>query len=316
MARSDLIETGAILAIHPGALGDVLLAIPALRALRTQRPGAVLALAAQPRLARLLTALGEVDRAVDFESLGLDALFASDLSRTDLGRAHTLLERPTQVVCWFGSRDAHFVANLRAIAPGALVASPAADDLPVWQHLCRTVGAPVDGETAPVRVPPVVATAGRQALRDLGWDGAQGVVLLHPGAGSAAKRWPVEGFATVARDVSRVGTVTLVVHEGPADAGAAAALLGALGPAAIRLREPSLEALAGVLASAALYLGNDSGVSHLATAVGTPSVVLFTRGLLGWRPWSAEVSLPVVSTGGIVPAELERVLAAARTAMT
>jgi ADP-heptose:LPS heptosyltransferase len=306
-----MIDIGATLAIHPGALGDVLLAIPALRALRAQRPGVTLALAAQPRLARLLAALGEVDRALDFESLGLGALFT-----TDPGRARPLLERAARVVCWFGSRDSLFVANLRGIVPDAVVASPAADDLPVWQHLRRTVGASLDGETAPLRVPPVVAMAGRQVLLDAGWDGVRPVVVMHPGAGSAAKRWPVDGFAMVARTVSRLGPRALVVHEGPADAEAASALLAALGSQATRLREPPLEALAGALASAVLYLGNDSGVSHLAAAVGAPSVVLFTQGLLRWRPWSAEVGLPVVSTGRILPTDLEGVIAATRVAMT
>jgi lipopolysaccharide heptosyltransferase III len=306
-----MIEIGAALAIHPGALGDVLLAIPALRALRAQRPGRTLALAGQPRLARLLTALGEVDRALDFESLALDALFT-----TDPARARPLLEPVEQVVCWFGSRDPLFVANLRSIVPGALVAPPAAADVPVWQHLRRTVGAPLDGEAAPLRVPPVVAETGRQALLNGGWDGARPVVVMHPGAGSTAKRWPADAFATVARDVSRGRALALVVHEGPADAEAAAALLAALGPTVIHLQGLTLEALSGALAYAALYLGNDSGVSHLAAAVGAPSVVLFTRGLLGWRPWGATVDLPVVSTGKIVPADLERVLAAARAAMT
>jgi len=306
-----MIGIGATLAIHPGALGDVLLAIPALRALRVQRPGVTLALAAQPRLARLLATLGEVDRALDFESLGLGALFTAGL-----GPARPLLVRAARVVCWFGSRDARFVANLRGIVAGAVVASPAADDLPVWQHLRRTVGAALDGETAPLRVPPVAGEAGRQALLDAGWDGVRPVVVMHPGAGSAAKQWPVDGFAMVARTVSREGPFALVVHEGPADAEAASSLLAALGPQATRLREPPLEALAGVLASAVLYLGNDSGVSHLAAAVGAPSVVLFTQELLRWRPWSTKVGLPVVSTGGIVPTDLERVMAAARAAMT
>ena len=306
-----MIEVGATLAIHPGALGDVLLAVPALRALRAQRPGQVLALAAQPRLARLLTALGEVDRALDFESLALDALFT-----TDPARARPLLAHVGRLVCWFGSRDSLFAANLCTIVPDALVASPAAADVPVWQHLRRSVNAPLEGETAPLRVPPVVAQTGRQALLNLGWDGARPVIVLHPGAGSAAKRWPVDGFVRVARDVGEGRPIALVIHEGPADAEAAAALIAGLGPTAIHLREPTLEVLTGVLACAALYLGNDSGVSHLAAAVGAPSVVLFTRGLLGWRPWGATVELPVVSTAKIVPADLERVLAAARQAMT
>ena len=64
--------------------------------------------------------------------------------------------------------------------------------------------------------------------------------------------------------------VAVAVHRGPADAAPASALVEAIGPDAIVLGEPPLPALAGVLASAALYLGNDSGVSHLAATVGAP----------------------------------------------
>lgn len=306
-----MIESGATLVIHPGALGDVLLAIPALRALRVQRPGQPLVLAAQPRLGRLLASLGEADRALDFESLGLAALFS-----TGPGRVRPpVLERAARVVCWFGSRDPLFTANLRAIVPGALVAPPATDDVPVWQHLRRTLGAPLEGETKPLHVPLAIAEAGRQALGQAGWDGVRPVVLLHPGAGNVAKRWPVDGFGLVAREMSRTVPLAVAVHDGPADAEAASALMAALGPKTMRLRDPSLETLTGVLATAAFYLGNDSGVSHLAAAVGAPSVVLFTSALFGWRPWGAQARPLVVSPGGIVAADVERVMAAARASM-
>ncbi len=288
----------------------MLLAIPALRSLRTQGSPQPLVLAAQRRLGRLLASLGEVDRAVDFESLGLGALFTADADREC-----PPLPRAARVVCWFGSRDPVFVANLRAVVPDARVAAPAAHDVPVWQHLRRTVGAPLDGDTASVCVPPAVAEAGRQALRAAGWNGAWPVVLLQPGAGSAAKRWPIDGFATVARNLCRARSLALAVHEGPADAEAASALVAALGPQSIVIREPALEALAGALATAALYLGNDSGVSHLAAAVGAPSVVLFSRDLLGWRPWAAGTRVLVVSTGESLAADVDQVMAAARATM-
>ncbi len=163
-------------------------------------------------------------------------------------------------------------------------------------------------------MPEAALVAGRQSLRDAGWDGVRPLILLHPGAGGAAKRWPVEGFATVAGTLRGVRSVTVAVHQGPADAEAASALATMLDPDAIVLREPSLLTLAGVMAAATLYLGNDSGVSHLAAAVGAPSVVLYTQGLLAWRPW-APTRLLVVSTLEIVPAELREVLDTACAAM-
>src|SRR2546423_46565 len=97
--------------------------------------------------------------------------------------------------------------------------------------------------------------------------------------------WTAAAFGeTLAPLVARADVET-VVHEGPADAEAAAGLLARL-PSARRLREPALPALAGVLARCAAYIGNDSGVSHLAAAVGAPAVGLFAATNLAWRPWA------------------------------
>ena len=315
-----MIRPGETLAIHPGALGDVLLAVPALRVLRAQCPGRHLVLAAQPRLGHLLVALGVVDRAIDFESLGLGALFTAEPQ----GAARSALEAAGRVVCWFGSRDPLFTRNLRALSPKAVVAAPAVRDIPVWQHLCRTVGSALDGATARIPVPESARAVGRTVLADAGWDGVTPFMIVHPGAGSAAKRWPTEGFAAVVgalRQVSPAGSTVaarapaVVVHWGPADAIPAAALLAALGPGAIALMEPALPALAGALDAAALYVGNDSGVSHLAAAIGAPGVLLYTRPLLAWRPWAGEAQIVAVSTAELIEAEVRAVIDAARTSM-
>jgi ADP-heptose:LPS heptosyltransferase len=263
---------GVALAVHPGALGDVLLAIPALRALRAE--GDRLVVAAQPRLAALLVALGEADEARDLDTLRLDALFAGD--------AGARLPAVERLVCWLGARDPDFARRLRALVPGAVVApstSPGAPGL-VWEHLLATVGGAA--RRAPVRVVPALLSRGREALRAAGADEGRRVVLVHPGAGSAAKRWPAAAFAEA---LAGRRNVEIVVHEGPADAAPAADLAARL-PGARRLREPDLPALAGALARCAAYLGNDSGVSHLAAAVGTPSVVVFAAANLAWRPWA------------------------------
>src|SRR5262249_13462069 len=255
------LTAGASLAIHPGALGDVLLAIPALRAVRGR--GAPLTLAAQPRIAALLAALGEVDLARDFDALRLDALFA--------GVGDVELPRVDRVVCWFGSRDPDFWRRLSALVPNAVVAPSISNDRDVWEHLLATVGGGAQRRSATVGDD--LVARGCAALRAAGVEGSGRVVLVHAGAGSPAKCWPADAFAGV---LEGLADVAIVVHEGPADAGPVARLLARV-PSAHRLHQPDLPTLAGALTGCTAYLGNDSGVSQLAAAVGVRSVVLFAE---------------------------------------
>jgi len=118
---------------------------------------------------------------------------------------------------------------------------------------------------------------------------------VHPGAGSPAKRWPAAAFAAALAPLAARREVQIVLHEGPADAEPVAQLRRLL-PAAIVLREPALPVLAGMLARCALYVGNDSGVSHLAAAVGAPAVILFAAANVAWRPWSPAPRVVTVVT--------------------
>jgi heptosyltransferase-3 len=305
--------------LHPGALGDVLLAIPALRALRGGRPGDELVLAAQPRIGQLLAALSVINRPLDFDALGLDALFSSSAPADPLRR----LLGQARVVSWFGSRDAHFTERLRSLAAETVVASSLpAESVMVWRHLLATVAplAPgATGETAsrePTALPESIVHAGRRALADAGWDGASPLVVLHPGAGGAAKRWAVAGFARVAEALVLTLGAHVIVHEGPADRDAVAALRDRLrvppptrggGQAAAALVDPPLETLAGAIHHAALWIGNDSGVTHLAAAVGAPTLALFTAANLAWQPWAHDARVRVVGVDALAATDVDAV---------
>ena len=78
------------------------------------------------------------------------------------------------------------------------------------------------------------------------------------------------------------------------------ALASRLGVAPRLLKEPDLDVLAGALAEATLYLGSDSGVSHLAAAVGAPALVLFREVNLAWRPWNAGACVVLETASGPV----------------
>lgn len=266
------------LAIHPGALGDVLLAVPALRALRAGAGQVVLA--AQPRIGALLEVLGVIDRHVAFDSLGLDVLFTEDTARS------SRLPEASRVVCWFGARDATFTRRLTSLVPGAVVARPAAAEASVWAHLLAGAGVGSDAAwCAAIEPAEALRALGLQTMLSAGADGPSPWLVVHPGAGSAAKCWPAEAFARVVTQLAAGTRMNVLVHQGPADGEPVAALRRHLGAGVVWLVEPGLPALAGVLAHARAYLGNDSGVSHLAAALGVPGLVLFDARNLPWRPW-------------------------------
>ena len=304
--------------LHPGALGDVLLAIPAVRALRAGAPDHEVVLAAQPRIGRLLAALEVVDRPLDFDTLGLDALFTT---HEPAGHLRQLLEG-ARVVSWFASRDAHFTHRLRSLAAeGVIAPSVPVEPLTVWEHLLGSVAPLATGGASdaawrePIALRADVVETGRRALLAAGWDGGRPLVILHPGAGGVAKRWAVEGFALAAEAVANAsGAVAdafgaqIVVHEGPADRDAVARLHDRLRVPACALVDPPLETLAGALHHATLFLGNDSGVTHLAAAVGAPTLALFAAANLAWRPWASGAHVRVVTMGALARPDVDTVI--------
>jgi ADP-heptose:LPS heptosyltransferase len=303
-----------MLVLHPGALGDVLLSIPALRALRAHAPEGELVLGAQPRIGGLLASLGIVDRHVDFDTLGLDTLFAGEVPPERLRR----LVAGARVVSWFGSRDAGFTRRLRALASAAVVCSSVPPErLAVWQHLLASVETFASGAASDeawreaIVLRGEIVAAGRRALADAGWNGARPLVMLHPGAGGAAKRWAVEGFAETAGTLVEALGADVIVHDGPADHEAVAALRARLRVPARVLVDTPLETLAGAMRHAALWIGNDSGVSHLAAALGAPTLALFTAANVAWRPWARGVRVGVVSVDALARSDVDAVIAEA-----
>jgi ADP-heptose:LPS heptosyltransferase len=167
------------------------------------------------------------------------------------------------------SRD--LLARLRPFAPEVFSRSPHPGS---GQHASRWLAAPVrrlggDPESEPA---PLFFTADerREALA-VAPSLAPGFLAVHPGSGSPAKNWPADRFAALVRAHGAGGPWLLVI--GPADEDAAAALQGL--PGAVPLRQAPARVLGALLARAGLYVGNDSGVSHLAAAAGAPTLALF-----------------------------------------
>jgi ADP-heptose:LPS heptosyltransferase len=107
-------------------------------------------------------------------------------------------------------------------------------------------------------------------------NGAAGATVVHPGASAPARRWPVERFAAVARTERRAGRPVVVTGDpSEVDLARLVAELAGLGDDAVLAGRTSLSQFAATIAVAARVVSGDTGAAHLATAFGTPSVVLF-----------------------------------------
>jgi heptosyltransferase III len=136
-----------------------------------------------------------------------------------------------------------------------------------------------------------------------------GATLIHPGSGSSRKNWPLERFIELSRRLEGLGH-RVVWIRGPAEMGQPEAWTGE------RLDRPSLQALAATLAASRLFIGNDSGVSHLAAAVGAPTVALFgPTSQTVWRPDGPRVRVVDSADGTMAGVSLEAVLGEAKASL-
>ncbi len=269
-----------ILVMRGGALGDFVLGLPALRTLREGYPQARLELIAPSAVLPLAASL--VDVMAPLERAGLSSLFgdSAQLPEEVASRYRDL----DLVVLWIGDAEGSVRRNFERLGARRVLWAPA---LPppgrhATDHLLETLE-PLgigryqkvfnsSGDT-PDPARRGSAPSGHPLHPSLAAD--RPTVALHPGSGGDWKRWPVERFSWVIDRLAEAG-VGVVVVQGPADVVVVERLLASLHgkppPVVSGLR---VEELAGLLSLASGYLGNDSGVTHLAAAVGTPTVAIF-----------------------------------------
>ena len=270
-----------LLVLRALGLGDGLTAVPALRGLRRLAGDRELVLACAHPVAELLRAHGIVDAVLP--TAGLDDAPPGTLLRRRTGHRHVAVN--------LHGRGPLSHRLLQAGEPDALVAFACRETGvtgPLWRadehevsRWCRLVTWAGGG------------CGGGDLL--LGEPGDRsGPVVVHPGAASPSGRWPPERWAAVARALAADGHEVVVTGSGPEECRAAGAVVAGAGlPAAADLGgRLDLPALADLVRWARLVLCGDTGVSHLATAWGTPSVTLF--GPTSPRLWGPPAAGPHV----------------------
>lgn len=276
-----------VVVLAPNWLGDAIMALPAIGALRRWYPRAHLAVAARAAVAPVLSMAAGVDEVIALAGRGAwrdGAGRRADAARIAQGRfdaglllpnsfhAAWLLRRAGVPERWGYRRDLRGLLLTRGVArpPGRVTQAG------YYAALVTALGGPEADMTASLTVAPRDRERANDLLRSHGWAGGP-LIGFAPGAAfGPAKRWPPDRVAAVASQLARQTGAAPVFVGAAGDLGTIAQVLAAYAragsaPAAIDLGgRTDLPVLAGVLAACAAVLSNDSGTMHLAAAIGVP----------------------------------------------
>lgn len=297
--------TGRILVIRGGAIGDFLVTLPALAALRRQFPDARIELVAYTHLGRLARLAGSVDLVHPIESRALAGFFARhgtlDPAISDLFAGSDV------VFTYLYDPDEIFRTNILRVSGAQVIQGPHRPDEGVPKSAAAQFLSPMERlgifDADPVPRIPVAPTIPRHPRR----------IAIHPGSGSPSKNWPVSSWRTLLETWISRSDVEVLLVGGEAENETIGTLRHQVPSPRLRiLHGVPLDELAGHLAGCVGFVGHDSGITHLAAAVGIPTIALWGPTVEAvWRPGGTHVRV-VRHPDGLLRLDAATVAAAAR----
>jgi len=325
-ARWDWKDVRRVLVVRLRSIGDTVLSTPALYALRRFLPDARIDVLLEDWVAPVLDGLTDVDNILTVER-GATAVARARLARElratryDVafnlhgGTTATLLTRATGARHRVGFADYQYARLHNHTAPSPIELWGRTNLHSVEQQLSLLgwTGVPVsDRPPTRLTVTSDAAASIEAKLRAAGLDEAAPIALVHPAAAFETKRWDVRNFARVT-EYLHARSLNCVAVAATNEAGIVHELVRESSAPVTALTNLSLQEVTALASRSRLFVGNDSGIAHIAAAVGAPSVVIFgSSNITHWRPWAnapAEVvreELPCQPCPGYTCAEFDQ----------
>jgi heptosyltransferase-3 len=279
-----------ILVMRGGAIGDFVLTLPAIKLLRDRFPNARIEILGYPHIIALAENRYYADAICPIESASFARFF---IRNGDL---------PSELVDYFGSfdlivsylfdADGILEVNLKRCGSMNFVAGPA--KLGDHEHAARQLARPLQklGLHLPDPAARIYPTgADREFARRYLGDIINPVFALHPGSGSETKNWPIEKWERLGEHLFATNRKVIVV-SGEAEEGRIRRLKVAWKEKPIQFAEDLPLPRLAALFESATFIGHDSGISHIAAAVGARCVLLFgPTDPTVWAPANENVSV-------------------------
>ena len=296
-ARWDWSQVRKVLFVRLRSIGDTVLATSSVNALRRFLPEAQIDILVEDWVAPVLAEHPGLSRVISLErnSLAARARNAREIRASGYdvvynlhgGTTSTFLTRASGARHRVGYESYQYAKLHNHQAPSASFLWGQEKTHSVEQQLALLgwTGVPVtDRPATQLAIPQSAAFAIEERLRDSKLEGKR-LALIHPAAAFATKQWAAENFARVVEYLERAGFSSVVIVGPGQDKVLDELQRNCSAPVTtFNLSLPEVSALAS---RSELFVGNDSGIAHMAAAVGTPSVVIFgSSNIAHWRPWS------------------------------
>lgn len=298
-ARFDWRQVRGVLVVRLRSIGDTVLATPSLYALRRFLPDARLDVLLEDWVAPLLEGSADVDNVITVKrgsvfdrAVRLPRLLRS--AKYDV--AFNLHGGTTATFLTVASGAKHRV-GYAAYRYSWLYNHAAPPSAELWHKdkthsaeqqlaLLGWAGIPVSDQ--PSTRLPTNAEALRRVREKLSvFNSSMPYALIHPAAAFESKQWALVNFARVVEHLARLGLAAVAVAA-PHEAATLATLKREARAPLLTFTDLSLPEITALARGARLFVGNDSGIAHIAAATGTPAVVVFgSSNVEHWRPWAA-----------------------------
>ena len=265
------------LIVRNGAVGDTVLLSSVVLAVKQQRPEAWVEVMGVLERVSLLVGDGLADCAVSFERPGVESLYGEGALHPDL---YDYFAEFSHILIYSAAASQQFVNRLK-VRNGQWVCAYPALPKDSTQHITEFYFNPLRKMLGDETPQPAIylyegeITNAREALLKCGIHEGRQLIGVHPGAGGASKQAPAERFW---EEIERLpGDQCLLIVKGPADEGAVAAFIEHLPEGTLYhiLDQRPLRDLAALLSQCDYFVGNDSGVAHIAAALGVSTSVFF-----------------------------------------